>query len=784
MQKGFILTITLAVFTLFAIQAKAQQKYFTVSGRVLDKTTLESLPGAVIVIKGSESVSSTDQNGYYSVRVPAGEIVLHVHLLGYEDKIDGFTINKNLVRNYQIEPVSFQLQQVIVEDEHEHSLAEDALMAEQVNERFIARNMANTLAGTLEKKAGISSISTGVGISKPVIRGMSLSRILVIDGGIVQQDQQWGTDHGLAIDQLGVESMEVVKGAASLMYGSGGMGGVIRVKDPSLPEKEGFGASLTSFYRSNNQAIGTSLMGEYRTGDWFARVRGTWQQYGNYKVPSADFTYLETVRKLDDGVLVNTGGEEKNFSGTVGVEKKWGKVAAEISNFNQLVGLFPGAVGIPSQNWLDSFENDRKPSVPSQHVNHFKARLHATLPFSQNSDLNINLAFQENDRKEESDPRMHGRKLDENGFTEHGLILQTITSDVRYAFNKEKKWHHTVGVTFEHQQQDRNGFGFLLPKYEQLTGGIFYFTGYDIAEDLKLTGGVRYDFANIEVKEDYLETVILDNGEPWWRVRKFDRDFGAFSGALGVNWSVSDHWDVKLNGARTFRIPTVPELSINGVHHGTFRHERGDMNLSPEKGYQFDLSVNYQAPKLNVMVTPFFNYYENYIYLKPGLEFSNLPDAGQVYQHSEAEGMHAGFEAVVTYNILPQLKFHNASEYVYNYNMDTKLPFPFTPPFSNLTELEYTFRDVAWLKAPFLSTEYRITAEQSRVDLNEAKTPGYQLLNLSAGFNFEAGKSMGSLLFRVDNLADTQYMKHLSRYRILNLPEQGRNFIITFKYWL
>jgi iron complex outermembrane receptor protein len=229
-------------------------------------------------------------------------------------------------------------------------------------------------------------------------------------------------------------------------------------------------------------------------------------------------------------------------------------------------------------------------------------------------------------------------------------------------------------------------------------------------------------------------------------------------------------------------MPTPAELSSNGVHHGTFRHERGDPNLDSERGIQGDLNLTYQKKEMYFLFTPFIGYYDKYIYLAPEPEFSDLPAGGQLYQYTQHDALFTGFEFDFEYEILPDLTAKITSEYVWNLNLETQLPLPFTPPFSIMGELEYGKRtNSSTITYYFVGAGYHYFADQNRVDRNELPTAGYSLVDLSGGFDFKIGNQIAHFRISVNNLFDKAYMNHLSRYRLLNLPEQGRNIIISLK---
>ena len=259
------------------------------------------------------------------------------------------------------------------------------------------------------------------------------------------------------------------------------------------------------------------------------------------------------------------------------------------------------------------------------------------------------------------------------------------------------------------------------------------------------------------------------------------RQFADVSGALGGQWQPSSTWQMKLNIGTSFRMPTAVELASNGVHHGTFRHELGNPDLQSERGYQLDYALTYRKEKISSTLTPFVAYYDQYIYLAPTASFSRLPAGSQLtWEFRQADATFWGGEWVTTYQPWTALNMQASLEYVSSYNLDFQLPLPLTPPFSALGEITYQLvTQRGWLQSIELHGDLRWVADQNRVDRNERATPGYSLLGGGVSSQWRVGNAVGSLMVQVNNLLNTRYLHHLSRYRLLNLPEPGRNVVVT-----
>ncbi|BDC99695.1 TonB-dependent receptor [Persicobacter psychrovividus] len=777
----------LLLFSLF-LSHQIFAQHHAIKGQVLDHDTKTPLIGVVVYINDGQLNTLTDLNGRYNFpEVPDGHHTVFASYLGYLPSRKNINLHQNHQKcNFMLEPEIRELEQVIINAEEIERRRKQSQTITEISEEELEKQRGSTFVDALTKQAGINSLSTGVGISKPVIRGMFGNRVIVNDGGVKQESQQWGSDHGLPIDNYNSNSVEIIKGPASLLYGSDGIGGVVKISLAKVPTLNSFHGQFTTNYQSNNDAIGSGLKISGNHHGYYFIAEGSYTSFNNYRVPADQFEYLDFIFPIKEQTLVNTNGHDQSVGLQVGTAKKWGRLNLAVSDFQQTVGLFPGAVGTPSFGWLDDFPiSSRWPELPMQVNRHQKAIFTADLKLNDDW-LKITLGLQQNNRQERSRPEAHPADHPEYrspGDVAHGLNLRNYSAEALYNHQREG-FNWSIGMGGNFQQHHFDGFEFLLPNYINTSVYATTFFQKDLNEKWSLSGGLRYDLFAYQV-EQFNDSSRYSPGQNsgYWinRSPHIDRTEGNWSGAIGLSYRPSEQWTAKVNFGKTFRMPTVAELTMNGVHHGTFRHEQGDASLQEERGYQIDLGLAFSTEQWHVELSPFFNYFENYIFLGPSGRFSPLPDAGQIYDYKEAEAIHAGAEFSVNYQPTNYLSFSNAFEYLYNLNLDTNLPLPFTPPASNYVEFSYHWRHRSQFEDLYIGAGHRATAAQNRVDRNERTTPGYQLINLHAGMKICMPHVQYHIMLKVDNLTNQTYMNHLSRYRLLNLPEQGRNISLTVK---
>ncbi len=651
----------------------------------------------------------------------------------------------------------------------------------------LLRQQGNTFINTLERIPGVSAINTGVGISKPVLRGLSLNRVVVTENGLKQEGQQWGVDHGLEIDQYSVDQVEVLKGPVSVIYGTDGIGGVINILPPIVPAKNTFKGEAISTYKSNNDLLGGSVKLSLNRNDIYTIVRGTYQNFASYRVPADRFFYNGYILPIYDHRLKNTGGREANFQITQGIRRQWGQMSLTVSNVFQQMGFFVGAFGKPRAYDLYHPESFRTVNKPYQLINHFKV-IHNGHFHIYSGQLEWDLGYQNNTRQEIAQPHQHNtyqvvrgnQKKDASLF----LNLQTLQLNARFTRQWEKV-RNVAGLASSLQHNRSAGDEFLIPSYFQYQAGLFDYLEYQASDKLLWTAGGRVDLIR-----QTAECTIADSYDRNGSLRSTDtlspvlsRNYFNAAVSAGLKYQYSTRQAVRFNAGTAFRVPAINELLSNGIHHGTFRHEKGSELLKEERGVMLDAGWTLSRPKWSVDITPFANYFTNYIFLKPSGIFSPLEEAGQIYLYDQGAAFFGGLEMAVQYKITPALVWSSDMEYVYNRHLETGRGLPMTPPMSWRNDITYK---PLWnndlLDQFYISLEGHYFAPQHRTYINEPVTEGYFLLNASLSNSFRLRGTRLTAYLQVRNLTNAVYMNNMSRYRILNLPEQGRNIQVMLRY--
>lgn len=784
-----------ALFVLFVLtQLVAVAQTYTFSGVVCDAENGNILPTAVIQLFPSKRYAQTNENGRFSFRdISSGKYRIEINYFGYDKIEKSFEILSDTVVNFNMHPVHFSLSEVIVHAKHAHDNMQKTLPVQHVSKYFILQNNSINFVKTLSNISGIASMDIGAGFSKPVIRGLGFNRVAVVDKGIVQQNQQWGADHGLEIDQYDVENVNIHKGPMSLFFGSDAIGGVIEIKNPNVPQSNGFNGEASLIAKSNNDLLGASVMTRWKHNRWFFRSTMSAQRYGDYRIPTDTIDYLTWKIPVANRCMKNTAGKESAFSLSANYVHKRFETWLHVSDVYGKNGFFPGSHGIPDITRLKDDGDSRNIDMPFSCSNHLKIINNSILHFQNNLFL-FDIGFQQNYRQEVSAFHTHySNQLPpaDNPDLELQFVLNIVSANLRYVTDDKKCWSKTLGISSEFQYNRVAGYSFLLPDFERRAAGIFFINDYKIDDKWLISGGLRYDIGSLHVHgffdntlEEYLQMMHYLPSEQQFYAQRADelhKHFNDVSGSVGFSFSPNVSHTLKANIGRSFRFPGANELAANGVHHGAFRHEKGSNRLHSERGYQMDVDYLFKNSIWSIVVNPFFTYFDNYIYLNPTGKWSVLPHAGQIYAYEQARAIITGGEINIGYALNETWSFSSEADYVYNINIDNGYPLPFSPPARWTNSVEYLSNPQKTLQHFSAKLSNRMIFDQHRIALNEEKTPGANLWNLSLHTHWRWQRFQAIADLQVQNIFDTPYLNHLSFYRKLNAPEPGRNVQLILK---
>lgn len=607
---------------------------------------------------------------------------------------------------------------------------------------------------------GVSEITTGTGISKPVIRGLGYNRLAVVNDGIRQEGNQWGDEHGIEIDENSVDSVEIIKGPMSLMYGSDAMAGVIIMHDKTVLSDGTIRGSFSSQYQTNNGLAGSSLSLGYGTENIFVD--------GQVSAKAAH-AYTNKI----DGYIPGSGFAELAGKVKTGIERKWGHTYITGSFYNLNPGIIEGERDSITGELVSESDNLKsyELNLPYQKIRHYKGIVENGIYRSAGMIKTI-LGYQLNSRMEfeesEDECALH-------------FLLHTLNYDVHFISKKRNEWQYSYGVNGMAQNSLNRGEEVLIPEFRLLDIGAFAMASKNIGR-WSINGGARYDIRTID-SDEYTEEGTI-------RFTDFTRTFNSFSGSIGTIFTCSDACALKLNMARGYRAPNMSELASNGVHEGSIRYELGDNSLNPEYSLQADFGIDITTNIFALQAEAFANRINNYIFSARSATI--IDPEYQTYAYKQGHAFLYGFEAHADIKPLEWLKIGTMVSYVRGELRTTSSDLPKIPAMQINAHITATAHE-QWkmFKNASFSCRLNHSCKQNHfydVDNSESETPEYTLLNISAGTEIAMNKrTIAKIHIIAENIFDVAYQSHLSRlkYTDVNVAsgqegiyDMGRNITI------
>ena len=614
------------------------------------------------------------------------------------------------------------------------------------------RGTASTnVIDAVAKEPGMAQVTTGGGISKPIIRGLGYNRIVVMNEGVRQEGQQWGDEHGVEVDGNGVGSVEILKGPASLMYGSDAMAGVLILRSAPAPLEGEVRANASTEYQTNNGLFAYSLNGAGNHGGFVWDARFSDKRAHAYK-------------NKYDGYVPGSQFRERAGRLMLGLNKRWGHSQLTWTAFHLTPSIVEGERDEETGEleWATDHHKTYSKTLPFQQVKHYKA-VWDNLFYLPKGSLKAIVGYQQNRRQE----------FEESADDyEVFFKLHTLTYDVRYLTQEFGGWKVAAGVNGMWQKSQNLGEEALIPEYRLFDVGGYATVSKDW-ERWTLNSGVRYDRRHL--KYDHT------------------KNFDGVTGSVGAVWNACKSLNVRMNVARGFRAPNMSELGSDGVHEGTVRYELGSASLKPEYSWQADLGVDFSSKYVEAQVAFFANRISNYIFAK---RIDRVMEEGyRTYEYTQGDARLLGFEAGV--DVHPMHRLHLGSTFSYvdarqlNEPEETRyLPFTPAPRWTAEVKYELTHRG-KWLNNAYVAVGMECHLRQNhyyKADETETATPSYTLFNLSVGTDLMVcGRKVAELYVMADNLLNRSYQDHLSRLKYtdvnaatgrMGVYNMGRNVVM------
>jgi iron complex outermembrane receptor protein len=678
----------------------------------------------------------------------------------------------------------FELDEIILSLPFSQSLGKSVIKVDKINMDDISPIIKQYISKSISKLPGVSVITSGPGIAKPSIRGLSFNRVVVYNQGVRLENQQWGEEHGIGITSSGIESVEVIKGPLYVLYGSDAMGGVIYAEPEKFKSMDGLDIDYTGIYNSNYNGLTNNLGINGKSGNFSFNLRAEMIDNDNFSSP--------------DGEVENTWFEQNEIK--AGIQYSGEKLNSELR-----LSIVESTLGLPHMDedhdehgdedddeHGDEDDDEHGDEDHDEHMDEegiYQELKHTTITWKNTFDLgnnhllNVTLGQQFNERMEfgehgdedhdehgDEDHDEHGDEDDdehgdedhdehmdedhEEGEAELDMELLTNTLDINLILPQSEDFNLILGTSLLSQTNKNFGHEILIPDAEVNDFGLYALGEISFGNSSDAIIGLRYDKRSIS------------SGI-------YSSDYSNFNGALGFKKEFTTS-TLRFNLSSGYRSPNLVELYSDGAHHSTFMYKKGNPNLLAENSFQTDLSIQVNSEDSVLSFDLFLNDIRDYIYLQPT---NTLIDGLQLHNFLQQDATLYGGEIHLNKNTsFDWLSYYTSIEYVFGETQDG-MALPYISPLTFNQVFNISFSSNYSFEIDFVAK-----AKQNRTAMYEESTDGYSLLNLSGTWMTSFLGNDLNIFWSIDNVFDKEYFDHLSRLKTAGIHEMGRNISVGLKY--
>ncbi len=735
--------IILFWFLILSYQLSISQ--INISGKITDNKNLP-LPGVTVFAPDMNKGTVSDINGNYKLEnLARGTQKIQYTFLGYTNHVESLQVkDENIIVNVKLHESAIEMEELVVTGGYSSTQHENAVKIEIL--KLDPRNLESSpnFMEIITKVPGVDMISKGSGVSKPVIRGLSMNDILVLNNGVRFENYQYSSHHPLGIDEFGISDIEIIKGPASMIYGSDAIGGVI------------------NFIKEKPAPVGT-FVGDYNL-QLFSNTLGMTNNLG-LKGSSNKFFGGVRIGQKTNADFLQGGGEfvpnsrfnEMSLKANAGFTDKIGTFKLFYDYNQQKLGL------VEDEALEEITQRGRKNEIFFQQLNTHLLSLQNKL-YLGNYKLDVNAAFQNTEFSH----------IGEKDTYEIQMQLSTLTYDVKFYLPSDDKSEYIVGLQGFNQENTNINHReiILLPDAITNNYSAFALLQYTFFNKLKFQTGLRYDIKNISSQ-------AVGNPSDAESYRKaLNKSYGSFSGSLGATYNLTHGLLFRANFGAAYRTPNLAELTSKGQHE--LRYELGDANLVPENSYETDFSVHYHKSNITLDFALFYNIIDHFIFISPtGDSTSSGLD---IYKYKQSNSKLYGGEAGLHIHPVSMKYLHFETTFSSVVGMQENGDYlPFIPANKLRFSLSIEKEKFLFLYKSYVSISTLSAFAQNHPAPDETPTDSYTLLNMSLGTTFIVNNQKFIFSVGVSNLLDTKYIDHLSTLKEVNMYNPGRNVSISLK---
>ena len=741
------------------------------SGQVIDDHDRTPLSFAEVFLPDQGVGAVSGEDGSYRIEgLCPGTYRVRVMHLGCEPIERTIELKKSLVMNFRLEHHHEELRELeVIRERPDENVGHSQV---EVDRSTMEKTAGSDIATMLMGISGVNSIRTGPTIAKPVIHGMFGNRILLLNQGVRQEDQQWGTEHAPNIDPFSADRLTVVKGAAAVQYGSDAMGGVVITEPVQLPRDHGVAGEFRAGGQTNGRGGNGAMLlqgGSEKLRGFGWRLQGSGRLLGDQQAPAY--------------VLSNTGLREAGGSASIGLQRIRWKSVIYYSYFQRDLGILRAAhignltdlqLAIARQEPWTVSPFTYAIEAPRQNVVHHLLKAESSYFVTDRGQMVITYSYQNNARREFD--RRRNALMDVLALD---LDLLTHTGDIIYKHWIGKKLHGKIGANVLYQENvNLSGTGIrpLIPNHVRSSIGAFVLEHYPLSDRLELEGGLRMESASLDVYR-------FDENDVW---RHTQHSFfnNAISG--GANWKINDRWKARANFSTAYRPPHVSELYSEGLHHGAAAVEIGDSSLKNERSLKAvaEIEAVFLIERLGMELTVYHDIISNYIYLRPGGTLLTIRGAFPVFTHVATDARLIGSDLSLRYRFSKAWSIHMQASVVRGDDLLAGTPLYLMPSDRIRSSIRYEregsgkWRDLQ-IEAGLIHVGRQFRFPE-QIDLMDPPA-AYGLLNVSASMTRPIGKNELRIGIAANNLLDTSYRDLLDRFRYY-ADASGRDVSFWLRY--
>ena len=804
MKKHFILKkVFLFIQIFFCVHSYSQECNYSFYGEIFDLHLNDNLSDAKIELEGKEIEVFSNEIGEFVIEnLCRGEysiIISHPNCKTINAKI---SIPRKEVKKFYLEHHLTELEEIIVMGESIVSEGISSIESLMTSEEAL-RYKSKSLGDAIEQLSGVSSYKTGNSIVKPVLHGLTGSRIGIINNGIRLQDNEWGVDHAPSIDLSSIESIQLIKGAGTLKYAGDAIGGIIKINyDKNFVED--------SLYGYNSLGYNDNGKGIY----FISKIVRSSNNGNNY---GASISLKSNGDHNSKNYNLSNSGARK-IAGSIffsknKITKEWG---ARYSFFrNELGILMSSHVGnlgdlaraINSQIPLDIRPFTRKINSPHQLVSHHNFSAFIKNKNHERKRWDLNYSYQSNHR-EEFDLR-RGEYRNQAGLNIH-LQTHDIVFDMILTNKNRFAWKYGASFQFQDNFSNPNtGLKRLIPDHQKIKSGLYGISEFNYSDSFRIEAGVRFDIDYITAKkyynidrwnelgydDDYKSTILLETSIGNYLTEQI-KSFKNLSSTFGIKKKIKDNINAILNIAYTSRSPNAAELFSDGLHHSMATIELGSLRLVPEKAFKLIFSFENKKGPVSYSLTGFNSIIKNYINLEPSYDGFEKTARGaflkRQYRQIPSVNMR-GLDFDIKLEISNKINLKSSASMIEAFE-DGKTPLVDIPPFNLKNELIFELSQktplIMRIKSEYVGKQknfpnqnfdydYLINGAINQMEVDISETPrDYHLLGLDVEKQFY--EKINARIY-IDNILNLEYRSYLNRLRYF-APEIGRLIGIELNY--